>query len=106
MIFTGFFFQDIVVKGLDKLPILPKSEIFYLNFETGTNDIQIQQIYRIGISTPLIFESFGFIRNDQFIDSRSSTITSRRRINLHGFNFRASMVITSNDTLNHLTDYR
>lgn len=68
--------------------------------------MNVLQIYRIGPETPLIVEPFGTIGNNHFIDLRSTSITSRRRINLSGYNFKASMVLTNNDTLNHLNDYR
>lgn len=55
---------------------------------------------------PMIVENFGRIANGVFIDFRKTPITSRRRSNLFGLRLNASMVITDNDTLNHLTDYR
>lgn len=66
----------------------------------------IQQIYRVDVSMPLILEHFGNIENGQFTDGRRIQITSRRRQNLLGLHLKASMVVTNNDTLNHLSDYR
>lgn len=66
----------------------------------------IHQIYRVDVSMPLILEPFGNIENGQFIDGRSKQITSQRRQNLLGLRLKASMVVTNNDTLNHLSDYR
>lgn len=66
----------------------------------------IQQFYRIEMAMPMIVENFGCISNGIFIDYRNISITSRRRSNLFGLHLNASMVITDNDTLNHLTDYR
>lgn len=89
------------------LSILPKSEIYYMKKSNTLNNLQIQQIYRIDMSMPLIIEQFGEITDDSnFIDYRSSYITSRRRQNLFGMHFKASMVVTDNDTLDHLTDYQ
>lgn len=68
--------------------------------------LMIQQIYRVDVSMPLILEPYGNIENGQFIDDRSVQITSRRRQNLLGLRLKASMVVTNNDTLNHLIDYR
>lgn len=45
-------------------------------------------------------------KNNSFTDLRSTKITSRRRQNLKRTNLKASMVITNNDTLNHLDDYQ
>lgn len=70
------------------------------------NNFLIQQMYRIDMEMPLIIENFGQISNGVFIDQRITPITSRRRSNLFGLRLNASMVITDNDTLNHLTDYR
>lgn len=44
--------------------------------------------------------------NNSFKDLRLVKITSRRRQNLRLTNLKASMVITNNDTLNHLDDYQ
>lgn len=51
-------------------------------------------------------EYIGRIDDNEFIDYRWTPITSRRRKNLYGLALRASMVVTNNDTLSHLTDYR
>lgn len=81
-------------------------EIFYLKKKNTFDNLIIHQMYRVDITMPLIVEIFGEIRNGQFIDYRSNPITSRRRQNLFGLHLKASMVVTNNDTLNHLTDYR
>lgn len=90
--------------------ISPKSEIFYLRRETSENDTAIafviQQFYRTDALQPMIVEHFGRILDGVFIDHRTIPITSRRRVNLFGLRFKAAMVITDNDTMNHLTDYR
>ena len=74
--------------------------------EETENSFMIQQFYRIDMSMPMIVENFGRILNGIFIDFRNTPITSRRRSNLFGLHLNASMVVTDNDTLNHLTDYR
>lgn len=74
--------------------------------QDNPDNLMIHQIYRVDMSMPLIFETFGNIESGQFIDYRSTSITSRRRQNLCGLHLKASMVVTNNDTLNHLTDYR
>lgn len=43
---------------------------------------------------------------DGINDFRTSHINSRRRINLHGTKITMSLVITNNDSLYHLDDYR
>lgn len=101
--------NDELIRFWNSIPISARSEIFYANIEnegTESEQMNVLQIYRIGPETPVMIESFGTIGINHFIDLRSSSITSRRRINLSGYNFKASMVITNNDTLNHLNDYR
>lgn len=54
-----------------------------------------------------VHEFFGqWNLRDGIQDNRPSRILSRRRRNLHGHLLGVSMVVTNNDTLNHLTDYR
>lgn len=62
--------------------------------------------YCVSLGQPLIVESVGIIEKDRFIDYRETKVISRRRQNLRGINLKASIVITNNDTLNHLNDYR
>lgn len=89
------------------ISILPKSEIFYLSKESAANGWMVHQVYKTGLETPLIVERFGEITEQwQFIDYRRTTIASRRRQNLLGLRLKASMVVTHNDTLDHLTDYQ
>lgn len=54
----------------------------------------------------LIIESYGIIRNGKFLDQRKFKITSKRRQNLMKTLLRATLVITNNDTLEHLNDYK
>lgn len=60
------------------------------------------------MDTPLIIETFGKWNemNDTFTDLRVNKITSRRRQNLFGAKLKASMVVTNNETMNHLEDYQ
>lgn len=44
--------------------------------------------------------------NDSFIDLRVIKVTSKRRRNLSGAELKASLVVTDNETLNHLEDYQ
>lgn len=89
----------------ENLTIPLNSEIYYVPKLATSEHFEIKQIYRIE-TMPLAIEQFGIISNGQFIDYRVTSITSRRRQNLFGLNLKASMVITNNSTLEHLTDYR
>lgn len=91
----------------ENITILPKSEIFYITNSVASNNLIIQQVYKIGLETSLMVEQFGEITGQgYFIDHRHTSITSRRRQNLLGLHLKACMVVTNNDTLNHLTDYQ
>lgn len=57
------------------------------------------------MSEPLQIENFGVYELDGFTDERGTDGPVKRRQNLQGITLRASMVITNNDTLNHLGDY-
>lgn len=43
---------------------------------------------------------------DTFVDLRKIKVTSKRRWNLMGTELKASLVVTNNETLNHLDDYQ
>lgn len=91
---------------LNYSPILPRSEIYYITRkELNNNEYMFKQIYRKSMSQPLIVELFGSFANNNYRDERENTPVSRRK-DLNGIRLRACMVVTNNDTLNHLDDYR
>lgn len=62
-------------------------------------------MYKISKSTKLVYEPFGtWSENYGLVDLRTSPINSRRRKNLQGATIVSSLVITHNDSLNHLED--
>ncbi|XP_055691097.1 ionotropic receptor 75a-like [Lutzomyia longipalpis] len=88
------------------LRVLVSSEVFVLHPD-GEENVAVEQVYRHRPDTPQIWETFGLWRGNQGVleDHRSTPITSRRRQNTQKALLRASMVITHNDTLQHLDDY-
>lgn len=111
----------IILNLLADCPILPRSEIFLICTE-GENiifkqgacpfvssssvfDFRYVTVYRVAMSEPLLFQQFGVYANGAFIDGRGKDGPVRRRQNLNGITLRASMVMTDNDTINHLDDY-
>lgn len=110
--FYNFFVQNWtsiesnVVELFKHFPILPRSEIFFIACEDDSKLYGIKEVYRTSLDQPLLLENIGTIFNVTFNDMRTSLITSRRRQDLRGVKLRASMVVTNNDTLNHLTDYQ
>lgn len=84
-----------------------KSEIFFYFRDVEWDRILVKQIYRTNLMSSLSIEPIGIISmTDDFVDLRSTQITSRRRQNLGAIHLAASMVVTNNDTLNHLSDYQ
>lgn len=65
----------------------------------------IVSVYRVSLETELIDEIVGFWSGTLVI-SRTNAVISIRRHNLNQFKLRASLVITHNETLNHLENYR
>lgn len=98
--------EDNVLELFKHLPILPRSEIFFISCEHESISYEIKEVYRTALDQPLLLVNVGKILNGTFNDDRTSSITSRRRQNLHGIKLNASMVVTNNDTLKHLTDYQ
>lgn len=88
-------------------PIFPMSEIYYAYSALNSDDISIKMIYKISQNSDIIFDEFGtFYLNGTFDDKRSTSNIIQSRQYLTGHEFKASMVITNNDSLNHLSDYR
>lgn len=99
--------ENRVLDFFQNYPILPSAEIFFF-FTANDNEIFVKQIYRVAEDFPLIEEIYGkySTKNDTFVDLRSHPVTSRRRRNLMGAQLNASLVVTHNDTLQHLHDYQ
>lgn len=87
-------------------PILPRSEIYFMEYKNQLDSFAIKEVYRTGLNRRALTSNIGNITSGIFYDIRNTSITSRRRQNLQGILLRASMVVTNNDTLNHLTDYK
>lgn len=98
--------ENEVLDFFSDFPILPSSEVFF--FAKSDEEIFIKQIYRVSAETSLIQEFYGkyLIKNDSYVDLRSQRVTSRRRRNLMGIQINASLVVTNNETLDHLHDYQ
>lgn len=94
--------ENEIEKIFKNFPILPSSEIFYFDKNV------IKQIYRVSADSSLIHETYGkyFSENDSFVDLRDEIVTSKRRRNLMGTRLNATLVITNNQTLDHLNDYQ
>lgn len=58
------------------------------------------------MSQPLIVHEYGSVSSNGFTKYRPDQTALSRRQSLNGIELKASMVVTNNDTLLHLTDYR
>ncbi|XP_058832109.1 glutamate receptor ionotropic, kainate glr-3-like [Topomyia yanbarensis] len=108
------------------LRVLISNEIYYICASVKTDSFSIRQgdlqlkcyhfvkqvtsqnisVYRYSLETDLIVELFGYWRHGVIKKLQSTSISAVRRQNMNHFKLRASMVVTQNDTLNHLEDYR
>lgn len=73
----------------------------------ATKNYILTKIYKLNTESDLIFESFGSWTNTLGLNiTEKQLITARRRKNLLGTILNTCIVITNNDTFNHLTDKR
>ncbi|XP_062540770.1 glutamate receptor ionotropic, NMDA 1-like [Armigeres subalbatus] len=93
-------------KYFEELPVYISNEIYYVCEENGARGYTIKQVFRHSLATGLIDETFGYWNRGIIIKLQNSTSAAVRRRNLNHFKLRASIVITHNETLKHLEDYR
>ncbi|XP_053687299.1 uncharacterized protein LOC128736830 [Sabethes cyaneus] len=92
---------------LSDLQILISNEIYYICAAKKANEFSIMQVYRYSSNSDVVEEQpFGYWRRGMVVKLRTNSVTANRRQNLNRFKLRASLVITNNDTINHLADYR
>lgn len=116
--------------SLNVLRLRPDSDVTIVQQESATNDYRLQlsllsyyyymsfswwnecclsfSVYKIQSRVePIIFEPFGrWSPESGLVDHRSTRILSRRRRDLKGRPISISTVLTNNDSINHLDDYR
>lgn len=116
--------------SLRMLRLRPDSDVTVYTYNDTSNDYRLQQslfdlsisfkflcnskwlsrfaVYKIhSKSENIICEPFGkWSSENGLFDERSTRILSRRRRNLMGRTISVSMVLTNNDSINHLHDYR
>ncbi|XP_055623767.1 glutamate receptor ionotropic, kainate glr-3-like [Toxorhynchites rutilus septentrionalis] len=91
---------------LRTLQVLISSDLYYLCTTQDPGEIFVKQAYRFSLETGLIDEIVGSWKQGTLNISRTNAVSSVRRQNLHHFKLRASLVITHNETIHHLEDYR
>lgn len=99
--------QKAVHTQFEFLDILVDSEIMLANREKKRDRYEVVKIYKRRNVLPVISEQLGNWSLEQgFRLVRNPEITSRQRKDLMGTELKTCMVITHNDSLNHLTDKR
>ncbi|XP_055919470.1 glutamate [NMDA] receptor subunit 1-like [Eupeodes corollae] len=97
--------DELILETFKNLEVTPSSEVYCLAKIEEYSGTVIKQVYRKSMEQELILELFGFCRNTTSLNlTRNSHISSIRRRNLEGLKLRASLVLTHNDSTNHLTD--
>ncbi|KAJ6631760.1 Ionotropic receptor 75a [Pseudolycoriella hygida] len=95
-------------KLVDKMNIVPlDSNVILAEWKEEQNHFDIRQFYRIDPLNETIYEPFGqWSAEKGFVNSRVTKVVSQRRKNVQGKLIRGSAVLLSEDSINHLTDYR
>jgi hypothetical protein len=94
--------------ALANLGLWIDSNVILASFKNDQDKYDIEQIYKRE-QTPeeLVMEHFGnWSEEGGLHDVRETRVLARRRRNLMQFNFKVSMVIIHNDSLNHLADLK
>lgn len=87
------------------LNVLIDSDVTVASYQSE-NFYSIQKVYQNRNDLPILKEVVGFWKlSDGFI-STTTLISANRRKNLMGTTLNTSLVITHNDSLNHLLDKR
>lgn len=97
--------QKLFKQVFEGAPILTDSKIYFLLSENKFL-VKVQEVFRYVMESPLNFENFGYFEGQSFHNLRTLKVDSIRRKNLNGITLRASLVITNNDSINHLYDYK
>lgn len=94
--------KEEIIHLFEKIDILVDSDVTIV-----TQNYTLMKTYKITRNTPLIFEQFGFWGKKVGLHiTEREPIIARRRKDLLGISLNTCIVITNNDTLNHLTDKR
>ncbi|XP_021695735.1 uncharacterized protein LOC5563739 [Aedes aegypti] len=94
------------LKFFDDLQVMISNEVYYICEADGFQGFAIKQVYRLSLTTEVIDETFGFWNKGMIVNLQNIKQSSVRRRNLNGLKLRGSVVVTHNETLKHLEDYR
>lgn len=100
------FNKSAIKNTLNALNILVDSEVITAN-PISENSYTLHKIYKRGTTLPVVKDEVGFWKPESgFVSTTSKLATVRYRNNLMGTILRTCIVVTHNDSLNHLTDRR
>lgn len=90
----------------NEINLLVDSDVTLVTKSQEGNIFDLNKIFRRKIDHPILIENIGIWKNGQLIDNGYEKITYKRRRNLMKTVLKSCIVITNNDSLNHLTDKR
>lgn len=94
------------VNNLRHLNISISSDIS-LSRINGSEEVMVEKVFKYKRNENIVFEEWGYWTEKQkFVITAAERILIRRRMNFKGMSLTTCIVVTHNDTLNHLTDRR
>lgn len=88
---------------IEKSPIIMDNKMYSLAFNSKPV-VEINRMFRLNLEAGVEFKCIGIYSIENV--SYDIQVSSIARQNLNGLKLRASVVITNNDTYNHLHDYK
>lgn len=78
-----------------------------VTFQSTSNDAFVQKVYRPSLAHDVIYESYGFWNVNYGLNvTIKDVFSANRRKNLFGTVLKSCLVITHNNSMNHLLDKR
>lgn len=94
------------MERFEKIQVLLDSDVMLSNL-VSPEMYNISKVFKRKVNLPLIFYDFGsWTKRDRFYLHENTKRGDRSRRDLNGTNLNSCIVITNNNTLNHLTDRR
>ncbi|KAK9730319.1 Ligand-gated ion channel [Popillia japonica] len=91
----------------ENLSIFPDSDMTLVTFQSTSNDAFVQKVYRPSLAHDVIYESYGFWNVNYGLNvTIKDVFSANRRKNLFGTVLKSCLVITHNNSMNHLLDKR
>ncbi|GAB0093100.1 uncharacterized protein DMENIID0001_081610 [Sergentomyia squamirostris] len=99
---SSFELQDV----MESLPLRLDSYVILAEVVNSTN-LSLKHVFKLNPNTPIKHEDYGgWSPSGGISDIRPTRILSRKRSNLHGTRLSAAIVLTNDDSKNHLYDQK